>query len=92
MCKSPIYWCRTWAVWCLAFLITGAALDTLALTQHGYPATLTAHIRRWTGTEPVRFCRAGTVGVIAFLGWALLHLGFGILNPGQKWQKPNGSQ
>lgn len=76
------HWSRYWACWLVAFVITGAVGDVTAYVSGGYPATLTVHIRRWTGQEPsTRWHRFGQVFVVAFLSWAAVHLGFGILGP-----------
>lgn len=78
-------WTRWWAAWLITAVVTGTVGDILSYVIGGYPATLTSHIRRWIGADPVAwYGRLGAAGIVAFLGWALLHLGFGILNPGGK--------
>jgi len=75
-------WRRWWTGWLLVFLVSGVAGDTVAYVQGGWTATLTATIRRYTGQEPrTRFGRLGQAVLIAFLTWATIHLGFGILGP-----------
>jgi hypothetical protein len=75
-------WRRCWTAWLIIFLVSGAVGDTVAYTQVGWTATLTATIRRLTGQEPrTRFGRLGQVALVAFLAWATVHLGFGILGP-----------
>jgi hypothetical protein len=80
--RSHPYWTRFWAAWVGTLVVSGGVVDTIAYVQGGYPATLTGHIRRWTGQEPhTRFHRLGQVAVTAFLTWAAVHLGFGVLGP-----------
>jgi hypothetical protein len=63
-------------------LVSGVVGDVAAYVQGGWTATLTAAIRRLTGQEPrTRFGRLGQVALIAFLAWACVHLGFGVLGP-----------
>jgi hypothetical protein len=76
------HWSRYWAGWLITFIITGAVGDVAAYVADGYPATLTVHIRRWTGQEPrTRWNRVGQLATMTFLSWAAVHLGFGILGP-----------
>lgn len=66
----------------MVFLVSGAAGDVTAYIHSGWTATLTATIRRLTGQEPrTRFGRLGQVALVAFLAWATIHLGFGVLGP-----------
>lgn len=79
---APSLWTRYWAVWLVGFIVSGVVGDVASYVSGGYPATLTVHIRRWTGQEPhTRWHRVGQVGLVAFLSWAAVHLGFGILGP-----------
>ena len=87
-CAAPRWWCRFWGVWASTALASGVAMDLIAFTRDGYDATLTAHIRRWSGADPPRYRRVGAAAVMAFLGWALLHLGLGVLNPGGTGRSP----
>lgn len=75
-------WTRFWAGWLVTFVVTGVVGDIVAYVHGGYSASLTVHIRRWTGQEPhTRYHRLGQVAVMTFLGWACVHLGFGVLGP-----------
>lgn len=81
-CGAHPAWCRFWAVYAVVTIVVGAVGDTVAYVHGGYPATLTGHIRRWTGMEPTtRYQRLGQAGVMGFLTWAAVHLGFGVLGP-----------
>lgn len=75
-------WRRFWAVWTALVLGSGIGLDTVAYVRHGWDATLTASVRRWSGLEPV--CSRGRFGqtlLLGFFGWLGAHLAFGILGP-----------
>jgi hypothetical protein len=79
---SSRLWTRFWAGWLVAFILSGVVGDVVAYVSGGYPASLTLHIRRWTGQEPVtRWNRLGQVATMSFLTWAAVHLTFGILGP-----------
>lgn len=78
----PRLWTRFWAGWLVTFIVSGVVGDVVAYVSGGYPASLTLHIRRWTGQEPVtRWNRLGQLATMGFLSWAALHLTFGILGP-----------
>jgi hypothetical protein len=80
--RSHRYWTWFWAGWLGTLVVSGGVVDTVAYVQGGYPATLTGHVRRWTGQEPhTRFHRLGQVAVTMFLTWLTVHLGFGVLGP-----------
>jgi hypothetical protein len=82
-------WTRFWAVWLVTVIVSGVAGDVTAYVSHGYPATLTMHIRWWTGLEPqTRFHRIGQALVMAFLSWAAVHLGLGVLGPSRGRYEP----
>mgnify|MGYP007039477746 CR=1 FL=1 len=81
-CRADRRWCRWWAGYAATAFALGVSTDTLAYVRHGYDATLTSHLRRWSGLEPrTRYGRLGQAAIAGFLGWAMLHLTFGILGP-----------
>jgi hypothetical protein len=85
----PRLWTRFWAGWLVTFIISGVVGDVVAYVYGGYPASLTLHIRRWTGQEPAtRWNRVGQVATMTFLSWATVHLTFGILGPARGRELP----
>jgi hypothetical protein len=67
-------WGRIWT----AYLVAFGVLEVAALsTKGGVPAT--GYLRRLGGLEPA--CEHGHLGrgaLLVFLGWAALHLGWGL--------------
>lgn len=76
----PGPWARRWDSWLALTLGSFAVIEGAGLVAEGSPATLSAHIRRLAGIEPrCAHASIGRVVIVAFLTWAALHLGWGLL-------------
>jgi hypothetical protein len=73
-------WGKVWDVWLVVTVGSFAALEAAALIRDGEPATLSAYIRRAAGLAPrCRHSHLGRSLILAFFGWAAIHLGWGVL-------------
>lgn len=77
-------WSRAWDVFVISVLGAFSVLEWVSLAQ-GRP-TLSIYLRRLAGVQsgPCRHSRYGRVGIVTFLSWAILHLGWGLLGVGPK--------
>lgn len=86
MCEHRIAerWSRMWEVFLLVVLGGFAVLEGASMAT-GRP-TLSIYLRRLAGlqTGHCRHSRYGRLGIVAFLSWATLHLGWGLLGVGPK--------
>lgn len=86
MCEHRIAerWSRVWEVFLLLMLGAFTVIEGVSLAT-GRP-TLSIYLRRLAGVQsgPCRHSRYGRVGIVTFLSWAILHLGWGLLGVGPK--------
>lgn len=72
-------WARIWTWFLSATLGTFVAVETVALTLEGSPATLSAYIRTVAGSDPrCHHVHAGRLALLVIFGWATAHLGWGL--------------
>lgn len=73
-------WAKRWARFSLIVLSAFFAMEGYGLATEGYPATLSAFIHCLGGQrERCRHVHLSRVLIVAFFGWAIAHLGWGVL-------------